>query len=78
MPEHGPPFLSLQAEIYLRGLAGELPTVPISLAELAREAQRCAEPTAAAYVFGCGRHRGHDACQPGCVSPVADRAADAP
>ncbi len=52
MPEHGPPFLSLQAEIYLRGLAGELPTVPVSLAELAREAQRCAEPTAAAYVFG--------------------------
>ncbi len=52
MPEHGPPFLSLQAEIYLRGLAGETPAPPISVAELAREAQRGAEPTAAAYVFG--------------------------
>jgi lactate 2-monooxygenase len=52
VPEYEPPFFSLQAEIFLRGLAGEMPTMPLSLADLAREAERRVEPTAAAYVFG--------------------------
>ncbi|MGI9183406.1 MAG: alpha-hydroxy-acid oxidizing protein [Solirubrobacteraceae bacterium] len=48
----GPPFASYQAEIFLRGMTGETPAHPISLAALAAEVQRCAEPKAADYVFG--------------------------
>ena len=35
-PVHGPPFAGYQAEIFLRGMAGETPEHPISLAELDR------------------------------------------
>jgi lactate 2-monooxygenase len=51
-PAHGPPFAFYQAEIFLRGLAGERPGQPLDWAALAREAQRVAEPQAADYVFG--------------------------
>lgn len=51
-PAIGPPFASYQAEIFLRGMTGETPAHPISLAALAAEVQRCAEPKAADYVFG--------------------------
>lgn len=49
---YGPPFASYQAEIFLRGLAGERPGQPLDWAALAREAERVAEPQAAGYVFG--------------------------
>jgi isopentenyl diphosphate isomerase/L-lactate dehydrogenase-like FMN-dependent dehydrogenase len=52
MSAFGQPFSSYQAEIFLRGMAGERPQHPISLAELELEAQRTAEPKATAYVFG--------------------------
>jgi lactate 2-monooxygenase len=48
----GPPFASYQAEIVLRGLAGEVPAHPVALSELEQEVARAAEPRAAAYVFG--------------------------
>jgi isopentenyl diphosphate isomerase/L-lactate dehydrogenase-like FMN-dependent dehydrogenase len=48
----GQPFSSYQAEIFLRGMAGERPEHPISLTELELEVQRTAEPRATAYVFG--------------------------
>jgi len=51
-PTYGPPFASYQAEIFLRGLAGERPGQPLDWAALAREAERVAEPQAAGYVFG--------------------------
>jgi lactate 2-monooxygenase len=51
-PIHGPPFAGYQAEIFLRGMAGETPEHPISLAELERRVAEVAEPRAAAYVLG--------------------------
>jgi isopentenyl diphosphate isomerase/L-lactate dehydrogenase-like FMN-dependent dehydrogenase len=51
-PLHGPPFAGYQAEIFLRGMAGETPEHPISLAELERRVAEAAEPRAAAYVLG--------------------------
>jgi lactate 2-monooxygenase len=51
-PQFGPPYAAYQAEIFLRGMAGELPADPVSLIDLAREVERTAEPRAAAYVFG--------------------------
>jgi lactate 2-monooxygenase len=51
VPQHGPPFLALQGEIFLRGLAGETPAQPVSFAELEQEARRSADPRAVAYVF---------------------------
>ena len=51
-PAFGPPFASYQAEIFLKGLAGEKPAQPIALAALEQEAERIASPQAAAYVFG--------------------------
>jgi lactate 2-monooxygenase len=49
---HGPPFASYQAEIFLRGLAGEVPEHPVSLAELAQLAQQVGDPQAIDYVAG--------------------------
>jgi lactate 2-monooxygenase len=51
-PAHGPPFAFYQAEIFLRGLAGEPPSQPLDWSALAQEAQRVSEPQAADYVFG--------------------------
>jgi isopentenyl diphosphate isomerase/L-lactate dehydrogenase-like FMN-dependent dehydrogenase len=51
-PTYAPPFASYQAEIFLRGLAGERPGQPLDWPALAREAERVAEPPAAGYVFG--------------------------
>jgi lactate 2-monooxygenase len=51
-PIHGPPFSGYQAEIFLRGMAGETPEHPISLAELERRVAESADPRAAAYVLG--------------------------
>jgi len=49
---HGPPFASYQAEIFLRGLAGEVPEHPVALTELARLAEQAGDPQATDYVAG--------------------------
>ncbi|MDX6702703.1 MAG: lactate 2-monooxygenase [Baekduia sp.] len=46
------PFGNYQYEIYLRGLAGELPEHPISWDELERAAAEALDPGALGYVFG--------------------------
>ena len=51
-PTFGPPFASYQAEIFLRGLGGEVPEHPVALAELARLAQETADPLVFGYVAG--------------------------
>jgi lactate 2-monooxygenase len=51
-PTYGPPFASYQAEIFLRGLAGERPGQPLAWAELASEAERLADPQGWDYVAG--------------------------
>lgn len=52
-PAHGPPFSSYQAEIFLKGLAGELPEHPVSLVELERLVEETLDdPRATSYVFG--------------------------
>jgi isopentenyl diphosphate isomerase/L-lactate dehydrogenase-like FMN-dependent dehydrogenase len=51
-PTHGPPFAGYQAEIFLRGMAGEKPEHPVSLAEVERIVEETADPRAAAYVLG--------------------------
>jgi L-lactate dehydrogenase (cytochrome) len=52
-PPHGQPFAGYQAEIFLRGMAGEAPEHPVSIAELERLVeQRLDDPRATAYVFG--------------------------
>jgi lactate 2-monooxygenase len=51
-PSYGPPFASYQAEIFLRGLGGERPDHPVGWAELAREAERVADPQGWDYVVG--------------------------
>ncbi|MGZ4296957.1 MAG: alpha-hydroxy-acid oxidizing protein [Solirubrobacteraceae bacterium] len=48
----GPPFASHQAEIFLRGLAGEVPEYPVALDELERLAQQAGDPQAIDYVAG--------------------------
>jgi lactate 2-monooxygenase len=52
LPEYGPPYASYQAEIFLRGMRGETPAHPISLAELELEAAQRVDPRTLAYVFG--------------------------
>jgi lactate 2-monooxygenase len=47
-----PPYAAYQAEIFLRGMAGERPPHPFAIAELERMLERSAEPRAAAYVLG--------------------------
>jgi lactate 2-monooxygenase len=52
--ESGPPrhsFGDYYREIYLRGLAGETPALPIDWGELERAAEDAMEPKAASYVF---------------------------
>jgi lactate 2-monooxygenase len=52
LPAFEPPFASYQGEIFLRGMVGEAPQHPISLAALAAQVEQSADPKAAAYVFG--------------------------
>jgi lactate 2-monooxygenase len=47
-------FGNYQYEIYLRGMAGEAPVLPVDWSELERAAEEAMEPTAAGYVFGGG------------------------
>ncbi len=47
-----PPFATYQAEIFLRGRAGERPPHPVAIMELETILARTAEPRAAAYVLG--------------------------
>lgn len=47
-----PPFHTYQAEIFLRGMAGERLPHPIAIAELERMLEGVTEPHAAAYVLG--------------------------
>jgi isopentenyl diphosphate isomerase/L-lactate dehydrogenase-like FMN-dependent dehydrogenase len=49
---HGPPFSGYQAEIFLRGLAGERPAQPVDLQALAEALRAAGDPEAVAYVFG--------------------------
>jgi isopentenyl diphosphate isomerase/L-lactate dehydrogenase-like FMN-dependent dehydrogenase len=51
-PTHGPPFAGYQAEIFLRGMAGETPAHPVSFTALERLVAETADPRAAAYVLG--------------------------
>jgi isopentenyl diphosphate isomerase/L-lactate dehydrogenase-like FMN-dependent dehydrogenase len=50
--EHPPPYSAFQAEIFLRGLAGERPQQPIALAALEELVESTVEPRCADYVFG--------------------------
>jgi lactate 2-monooxygenase len=50
--QSGAPLSAYQAEIFLRGMAGERPAHPVSLVELEAEVERTADPRAVAYVFG--------------------------
>ncbi len=43
-------FADYYREIYLRGLGGETPSIPVSIAELERRAIEAMEPRAANYV----------------------------
>lgn len=50
---HGPPFAGYQAEIFLRGMGGEKPEHPVSIAELERlVAETLDDVRARSYVFG--------------------------
>ncbi len=51
-PAFGPPFASYQAEIFLRGMAGETPPQPVAIAALAEAARAQIGPREADYVFG--------------------------
>ena len=51
MAEPNPSFGDYYREIYMRGLTGETPTVPVDWAELERRAEETMEPRAAGYVF---------------------------
>jgi isopentenyl diphosphate isomerase/L-lactate dehydrogenase-like FMN-dependent dehydrogenase len=52
-PAHGPPFSSYQAEIFLKGMGGETPEYPVSIAELERTVEeQLDDPRARSYVFG--------------------------
>jgi isopentenyl diphosphate isomerase/L-lactate dehydrogenase-like FMN-dependent dehydrogenase len=50
--QHGPPFAGYQAEIFLRGMAGETPAHPVAWATLEAAVAEQAEPRIADYVFG--------------------------
>src|SRR5271170_3968193 len=47
-----PPFANFQYEIYFRGLAGETPALPTSVAELEARAREQLSPEAFGYVAG--------------------------
>ncbi|MDX6623322.1 MAG: lactate 2-monooxygenase, partial [Solirubrobacterales bacterium] len=43
-------FADYYREIYLRGVGGETPSIPVSIAELEQRALEAMEPRTAAYV----------------------------
>src|SRR4051794_16882078 len=56
-PAHVPPFSSFQAEIFLKGMAGDFPEHPVSIAELERAVEdQLSDPKATSYVFGGAGH----------------------
>ncbi len=58
VPAHNPPFAGYQAEIFLRGMTGEVPAHPVAIDALAAHVSEIAEPKTVAYVFGAsGRER---------------------
>ena len=62
MIEHRPPFGDYQLEIYLNGLAGVTPDLPMSFAELAERARQAMPPSIWSYVAcGAGDERTQDA-----------------
>ena len=62
--EHGPPFLSLQAEIYLRGLAGETPSAADLAGRAGARGAALRRTDRGRLRVRRRRHRGHDARQP--------------
>ena len=57
-----PELADYYREIYLRGLAGETPAIPVSVAELEESAREAMDPKAANYVFaGAGTEDTMDA-----------------
>ena len=60
-PAHGPPFAGYQSEIFLRGMAGEVPAHPVSIDELARKVEAEADEKAVGYVWG-GAGSGDERC----------------
>jgi lactate 2-monooxygenase len=57
-----PDFADYYREIYVRGLGGETPSIPVSIAELERRAAAAMDERAANYVFaGAGSERTIDA-----------------
>ena len=76
-PGPAPLFGDYYREIYMRGLGGETPSIPVDWAELERRAEEAMEPRAAGYVFAGAGTGDDDARQPRGVPPAADRAADA-
>ncbi|HTU97040.1 MAG TPA: alpha-hydroxy-acid oxidizing protein [Solirubrobacteraceae bacterium] len=51
-PTYGPPFAAYQAEIFLRGMGGEVPGHPVAWAALAAEAERVADAQGWGYLAG--------------------------
>jgi lactate 2-monooxygenase len=70
------PTLDRQREIYLKGLSGDRPMIPIDSEELERRAERAMSPEAFAYIAGgaatrpawtaTARPSGNGAFCPGC------------
>jgi len=51
-------FADYYREIYARGLAGEVPAIPVSITELERRAEEAMEDGPANYVFACAGSEG--------------------
>ena len=66
-----------QTSIYLQGVSGRRPRVPIDPERLEAAARRAMRDDAFAYVAGGRRHGGHRAREPRRVRPPPDRPADA-
>jgi L-lactate dehydrogenase (cytochrome) len=69
------PFADFQNEVYLKGLFGELPTLPFGWRETEAAAHRVMTPGAVGYVAGGAGGEVDDGGQPGGVRPLAARAA---
>ena len=70
-------FADYYREIYARGLGGETPAIPVSVAELERRAAEAMDDAGRQLRLRRRRQRGHDARQPRGLPAPADRAADA-
>ena len=61
-----------QFQIYLEGLQGKRPTLPVACEALEQQASAHLSPEAWGYVAGgAGSHAGHHACEPGRFSALA-------